>query len=223
MTKGLLVGVTGFVVGAAVVWIAVINPAGWMWLSDVTGRSMDQGSPPAEASTGERPILHWRAPMDPSYVSDRPGASPMGMDLVPVYADEGATAPAGTVRIDPTFAQNIGVRTEPIVRRDIAMTIRTVGTLAHNDQQISWVNTKYDGWIEKRGGELCGRNGRGGPGAVRYLQPPARHDAERVSPGGGLCGSARRRRVSRDRGTCALRSLNRLASDCASGTSPRRR
>ena len=148
MTKGLLVGLTGFVMGAAVVWVAVVNPAGWMWVSDVTGRSMDQGSPPAEAVTGERRILHWRAPMDPSYVSDGPGKSPMGMDLVPVYADEGETLPAGTVRIDPAFAQKIGVRTAPVERRDIAMTIRTVGTLAHNDQQISWVNTKHEGWIE---------------------------------------------------------------------------
>ena len=148
MTKGLLVGVTGFVLGAAVAWVAVVNPAGWLWLPDVIGRNIDESRPSAEVATGEREILHWRAPMDPTHVSDTPGKGPMGMDLVPVYADEGDTLPAGTVRIDPTFAQNIGVRTESIVRRDISMTIRTVGTLAHNDQQISWVNTKYDGWIE---------------------------------------------------------------------------
>jgi len=47
-----------------------------------------QSDPPAEAA-GEREILYWRAPMDPNYTSDRPGKSPMGMDLVPVYADEG--------------------------------------------------------------------------------------------------------------------------------------
>ncbi len=52
------------------------------------------------------------------------------------------------MRIDPGFAQSIGVRTAPVTRRDVAQTIRTVGTLAHNDRQITWVNTKYDGWIE---------------------------------------------------------------------------
>ncbi|MCP3682149.1 MAG: efflux RND transporter periplasmic adaptor subunit [bacterium] len=36
----------------------------------------------------ERKIAHWRAPMDPEYTSDKPGKSPMGMDLVPVYEDE---------------------------------------------------------------------------------------------------------------------------------------
>ena len=36
------------------------------------------------AGAGDRRILYWRAPMDPNYTSDRPGKSPMGMDLVPV-------------------------------------------------------------------------------------------------------------------------------------------
>ncbi len=100
------------------------------------------------APPAEREVLYWRAPMDPNFTSDRPGKSPMGMDLVPVYADEAGSQPEGTVRIDPTFVQRIGVRTAPIERRDIAQTIRTVGTLAHNDKQIAWVGTKYDGWIE---------------------------------------------------------------------------
>ena len=49
------------------------------------GMTMTGQDPPADA-TGEREILYWRAPMDPNYTSDRPGKSPMGMDLVPVYA-----------------------------------------------------------------------------------------------------------------------------------------
>jgi Cu(I)/Ag(I) efflux system membrane fusion protein len=36
----------------------------------------------------EKEILYWVAPMDPSYRRDKPGKSPMGMDLVPVYAEE---------------------------------------------------------------------------------------------------------------------------------------
>ena len=35
--------------------------------------------------------LYWVAPMDPDYRRDAPGKSPMGMDLVPVYADQGQT------------------------------------------------------------------------------------------------------------------------------------
>ena len=100
------------------------------------------------APPAEREILYWRAPMDPNFTSDRPGKSPMGMDLVPVYADETGDQPEGAVRLDPTFVQRVGVRTAPVERRDIAQTIRTVGTLAHNDRQIAWINTKFEGWIE---------------------------------------------------------------------------
>lgn len=148
MIRGLLYGVIGFVMGAALLWLAVLNPAGWLWMSGLTERVSGSERRSTAAADNERQILYWRAPMDPTFVSDRPGKSPMGMDLVPVYADEADKLPAGTVRVDPTFTQNFGVRTAPIARRDIAQTIRTVGVLAHNDQQIAWVNTKYEGWIE---------------------------------------------------------------------------
>ncbi len=35
-----------------------------------------------------RKIKYWQAPMNPSYTSDKPGKSPMGMDLVPVYEEK---------------------------------------------------------------------------------------------------------------------------------------
>ena len=59
------------------------------------------------AENGEAGILYWVAPMDPNYRRDEPGKSPMGMDLVPVYAD--AAGDAGTVRIDSGMVQNLGV------------------------------------------------------------------------------------------------------------------
>ena len=48
------------------------------------------------AQKKERKVLYWRAPMDPTYISDKPGKSPMGMDLVPVYeGEEGAADTSG--------------------------------------------------------------------------------------------------------------------------------
>ncbi len=44
----------------------------------------------------EREILYWVAPMDSTYRRDQPGKSPMGMDLVPVYADVEPSATALT-------------------------------------------------------------------------------------------------------------------------------
>ena len=53
-----------------------------------------------------------------NYRRDKPGKSPMGMDLVPVYADEGGIdAGPGTVRISPDVINNLGVRTNLVERR----------------------------------------------------------------------------------------------------------
>jgi Cu(I)/Ag(I) efflux system membrane fusion protein/cobalt-zinc-cadmium efflux system membrane fusion protein len=138
--KKLLYALTGFVVGGALVGLAVANPFGWTWLPGAGPASTDMAAEPR--------IKYWVAPMDPTYIRDAPGKSPMGMDLVPVYEDEVDTAP-GIVAIDPGFVQSIGVQTEPARRVDIPFTIRTIGTLVYNDSQIALVTTKYEGWIEK--------------------------------------------------------------------------
>ena len=74
-------------------------------------------------------ILYWVAPMDPNYRRDGPGKSPMGMDLVPVYAADAAAADdaPGTVRISPAVGNNLGVRSAPAQRRLLQAAIRTVG------------------------------------------------------------------------------------------------
>jgi Cu(I)/Ag(I) efflux system membrane fusion protein/cobalt-zinc-cadmium efflux system membrane fusion protein len=96
---------------------------------------------------GERRVLYWYAPMDPTYVRDEPGLSPMGMKLVPKYADEADRS--DTIRIDPVQVQNIGVVSEPARLGEIARTVRTVGILDFNADLITWINTKFSGWIEK--------------------------------------------------------------------------
>ena len=54
-------------------------------VKDGNGGGAAGGSQPKK----ERTIKYWVAPMDPTYIRDAPGKSPMGMDLVPVYAEEG--------------------------------------------------------------------------------------------------------------------------------------
>lgn len=50
--------------------------------------SSDTGLNVSSSGATQRDISYWVAPMDPNYRRDDPGKSPMGMDLVPVYADE---------------------------------------------------------------------------------------------------------------------------------------
>ena len=56
------------------------------------------------SSSGEKKILYWQAPMNPNYRSDKPGKSPMGMDLVPVYGNEGEDVKDETARTAVTIA-----------------------------------------------------------------------------------------------------------------------
>jgi multidrug efflux pump subunit AcrA (membrane-fusion protein) len=94
-------------------------------------------------------VLYWRAPMDPTYISDKPGKSPMGMDLIPVYEGEEEEVEPGTVKIDPVTVQNIGVRTAKIEKRPLIKTLRTIGRVDYDEKKVYRVHTKIDGWIEK--------------------------------------------------------------------------
>lgn len=158
MKRVVVVGFGCFAVGIALAVLLMANPFHWGWLRQPQSepdeamqhdaQSHGRGEAAPEPG-GERKIKYWRAPMDPTFISDKPGKSPMGMDLIPVYEGEEQDLAPGTIRIDPVFVQNIGVQSEEITRTDIPFTVRTVGTLTYNDNQIAWINTKYEGWIEK--------------------------------------------------------------------------
>ncbi len=115
----------------------------------VSAPTPSQPRPPAEhASKGK--ILYWRAPMNPSYISDKPGKSPMGMDLVPVYEGEEEQGPPGMVRIDPVVVQDIGVTTTVVERKRLTREIRTVGRITEDEQKLRRISPKIGGWIEEQ-------------------------------------------------------------------------
>jgi RND family efflux transporter MFP subunit len=96
-------------------------------------------------SKPKRKIKYWQAPMDPTFIRDKPGKGPMDMDLVPVYEGEAE----GEIKISPTVAQNIGIKTETVKRRTLKHEIRTVGNLTYDERKVHHIHTKYGGWIEK--------------------------------------------------------------------------
>lgn len=74
-----------------ILWVLVI--AALLALAYIVGRMTaggrdGDGASDAVAQNGDREILYWQAPMNPTEIYDKPGKSAMGMDLVPVYADE---------------------------------------------------------------------------------------------------------------------------------------
>lgn len=114
------------------------------------GRSTNSmsGTSPEAAAGSDREVLYWVAPMDAGYRRDEPGKSPMGMDLVPVYADEVDGQP-GVVAIDATIVNNLGVRTAKAQRGELSRRIETVGYVAYDEDTVQHVHTRVDGWIER--------------------------------------------------------------------------
>jgi RND family efflux transporter MFP subunit len=100
------------------------------------------------ATSGERKVEYWWDPMmSPPYISDQPGKSPMGMDLVPVYEDE--VSAGSTLVIDPTVVQNMGLRVATVTEEPLARTIRAVGILAEPEPARHDVNLRLGGWIDR--------------------------------------------------------------------------
>ena len=100
---------------------------------------VEQESPP------EKKILYWVAPMDPNFRRDKPGKSPMGMDLVPVYEEEASDEDA--VIISAAVENNLGVRTESAKVRPLWRRIEATGYVGFDETLISHINTRVPGWI----------------------------------------------------------------------------
>ncbi len=107
------------------------------------------GSGGQEGAGGEREVLYWVAPMDPNFRRDSPGLSPMGMELVPVYADDaGGGGDEPSLRILPTVVNNLGVRTAPVERRTMNALVRAVGNVQPNEELTTHIDVRASGWIE---------------------------------------------------------------------------
>lgn len=128
---------------AAVLLLAVVIAFLAGRASSPTSSAMVEGS-----TSGSRPVLYWYAPMDPNFRSENPGKSPMGMDLVPKYADEVDGQP-GVVAIDPTMVNNLGLRTALAERSSLSRLIDTVGYVSYDEDTMHQIHTRVDGWIEK--------------------------------------------------------------------------
>lgn len=105
---------------------------------------------PAMVETGGVTVkepLYWVAPMDSNYRRDSAGKSPMGMDLVPVYAiDDDAP---GIVKISPEVINNLGVRTAVASMQNMQADIRTVGYVQYDQDNLVHIHPRVEGWVEK--------------------------------------------------------------------------
>ena len=117
--------------------LAAVGLVGY-WL----GGGFDKNSMPDHSREAKKPS-YWVAPMDPNYRRDQPGKSPMGMDLVPVYPSS-----EGGVRISPAVEHNLGVRTGQVTLGPMNQPIDAVGYVELDEEKLSHIHTRVDGWVE---------------------------------------------------------------------------
>ncbi len=142
MKKPIITLILGIAIGFAAMFI--INK----FQSSDTG-SASSGST-SDAPKEKKP-LYWVAPMDPNYKRDKPGKSPMGMDLIAFYADEGGGVDEGpgTIRVSPDVINNLGVITAKVKMKTMHTQINTVGYVQYDEDEMVKIYPRVDGWIEK--------------------------------------------------------------------------
>ena len=145
-------------------------------------RGRDTGTTaPTAAGGGERKILYWTDPMIPNFRSDKPGKSPMNMEMIPIYAepDSGKENGMPVVSIQPQVLNNLGVRTYTVTRASRPRTLTTHGYLFRDgaggalraqvdilDREASWVRTGLTAEVR-----VTAVPGRTWPAVVDFLQP----------------------------------------------------
>lgn len=133
---------------------AVAVGLGYWWGSGSGGAGAATTAPSGASPSGEttdRPrrgrILYYKHPMGLPDTSPVPKKDEMGMDYIPVY--EGEEPRGAGVKISLERLQTLGVRTEPVQRRELVRTVRATGTLELDERRISTVSPKFEGWIER--------------------------------------------------------------------------
>jgi len=155
VTKSLISLAVGFAVGAGAIGYLMQSTAGSDGSSD----------------NAKKEPLYWVAPMDPNYRRDKPGKSPMGMDLIPFYGDDAGESSPGTVRIDPDVINNLGVTTATVTVSRLELDIETVGYVQFDENRVLTASPRVDGWIEKLFVKAVGNSVKAGEPLYSIFSP----------------------------------------------------
>ena len=133
-----------------------------MKLVPIEEHPRETAAPGTTASSGERKILFYRSPMNPEETSPTPKKDSMGMDFVPVYADEveaGGKGPEGlaAVTFDAQKQQLLGLKTTVVKRAPFETSIRTTGRIAADERRVHHVHTRYEGFVEHVTADFTGK------------------------------------------------------------------
>ena len=123
-----------------------------MWIDHRSDRG--PSASPEQAATvpsGARQPLYYRNPMGLPDVSPVPKKDNMGMDYIPVYADDltdEASAGHGLLRIPPARVQKIGVRSEAAALGALDRALLAPGVIEADERTLGTVAPRFAGWID---------------------------------------------------------------------------
>jgi membrane fusion protein, copper/silver efflux system len=167
--KQLAFTITALAIGIAAGW----GIASWRGTAQHSASGAVAQAPAASAATERKP-LYWYDPMVPTQKFDKPGKSPfMDMELVPRYADEGqaATGESAGLAVSAQAQQALGLRLATVEMRAIGAAVEAVGTVQLNERDISIVQARSAGFVERVYGRAPGDVVAAGAPLVDVLNP----------------------------------------------------
>jgi membrane fusion protein, copper/silver efflux system len=123
----------------------------------------------SQPAQGDRKILYYRNPMGLPDTSPGPKKDSMGMDYIPVYADE--VEDPNTIKVSLDKVQRIGVRTEKVSAQPVVKAVRGVGTVQHDESLLTIVTVRADGYVEKLFANKTGQHVEKGEPLFRFYSP----------------------------------------------------
>jgi Cu(I)/Ag(I) efflux system membrane fusion protein len=120
------------------------------WPYQPNATTTDQGPLETAAAPApeERKPLYYRNPMGLPDISPVPKKDSMGMDYIPVYADE-VQEDASTVKVSLDRVQRSGVRTERAEKRRLVRPVRAPGVAKADERTLHSVTLRADAFIEQ--------------------------------------------------------------------------
>lgn len=127
------------------------------------------GAKPA-ANTARKP-LYYRNPMGLPDTSPVPKKDSMGMDYIPVYAEDESSSAPGTVVLSPERVQMLGVRTEQVRRRPLERRVEASGTVTVDETRQYEIAPRFEGWVERLHANQTGQSVRRGQPLLTVYSP----------------------------------------------------
>lgn len=142
----------GLWVGAAVVSLGLAVLAGYRLGQQIPAQPVPQQ---AEIQTKQTPrkILYYRNPMGLPDTSPTPKKDSMGMDYIPVYADEESVAQQDHsghgVTLSAGKIQKLGVKTVLVTRGAVDRVVRATGRVVVDERRVHVVAPRFEGYVER--------------------------------------------------------------------------